>query len=301
MFTDFFKKYFQKSDPDRRIGEMLFPEIMLSATDRELYLREGYLVVKDYFTKDVIAEINDAITQLGILEFNSENEKFWTTGRIESAELRQKVSRRLDGIISPYHKEHLLGDKYDVYSGSVQVKPPSKESMLNPHQDSSLTDETTQVSFYLWFPLIDVDQSNGTLAVLPKSHLLGINCRSLNVKWPLRNIEKELWELMVPLNLNAGDLVIFDSATIHSSFANHSSSHRLAISCFAKPLGSALLHSYADESDPDNVEVYKIDLDFFLKHNFMERPKAPYTLLRKSHQPSAPWSISKVKKKLKAK
>jgi hypothetical protein len=103
---------------------------------------------------------------------------------------------------------------------------------------------------------------------------------------------------MVPLTLNAGDLVIFDSATIHSSYVNQSDSHRLAISCFAKPMGSELLHSYADESDPDNVEVYKIDMDFFLKHNFMERPKAPYTMLRKTYQSSAPWSIAKLKKKI---
>ena len=55
--------------------------------------------------------------------------------------------------------------------GNFQIKPASKHSVLNPHQDSPIIDETTYYAVFIWIPLCDITLQNGPVWVLPKSHL----------------------------------------------------------------------------------------------------------------------------------
>ena len=70
-----------------------------------------------------------------------------------------------------------------ITTGAFQIKPPSKVSELNPHQDAPVIDETIDNGLFVWIPLCDINEQNGAIYVLPGSHLWQNHQRSLNVKW----------------------------------------------------------------------------------------------------------------------
>ncbi|MBK9353455.1 MAG: phytanoyl-CoA dioxygenase family protein [Bacteroidetes bacterium] len=160
-----------------------------------------------------------------------------------------------------------------------QIKPASKTSQLNPHQDTPIVDELNLYAIYAWIPLCDVNEKNGTLSVLPKSHLWGNYQRSLNVPWIYEKYTNKLWKLMKPLNINKGDLICFDSALIHASGPNMSNEVRVAYNTAILPKNFQQVHYYMDKDTPKNkVEEYLIDETFYMNENIMQKPPSRFQL-----------------------
>ncbi|MBK8672730.1 MAG: phytanoyl-CoA dioxygenase family protein [Bacteroidetes bacterium] len=157
------------------------------------------------------------------------------------------------------------------------MKPSSKSSDLNPHQDSPIVDERNYYAVFVWVALCDINEKNGALQVLPKSHLWGNFQRSLNVKWPFEKFTQLLKDEMKPIYLNKGDIILFDSALIHSSLPNLSDKPRIAFNTAILPKNHQQVHYYKDKDTPKGkVEQYYITQEFYRNHNIMEKPKSPF-------------------------
>jgi len=217
-------------------------------------------------------------------------EEFLTIGRIQDPVLREDITRRAGALVTPRLAPYFHDDTEQL-GAALQVKPASPHSQLDPHQDSSLVDETTTPSVYAWIPLVDTDEHNGGLRVVPGSHRFG-NCqRTLNVPWQLAPFVEVLRERSVPLEVPAGTVVFFDAATVHSSLPNHSGEVRMALNNFVKPAAAPLVHFFTDElTSPDMVEVFEIDVDFFLRADIMVRPETPYVALGERPAVRLDWS-----------
>lgn len=262
-------------NPRPRIYEAQY----LKDTDLHVeYVNKGFVIIRNVVSDDIINHMTElffSIKQSGELPDTSQ---FLNSGRVESVDVRNKVVQEIKNaaeiILSP-----LVNHEYcDIKTGGAfQIKPPDKNSQLNPHQDTPVIDETKQYAMYVWIPLCDVNKQNGTLSVLPGSHIWGNHQRSLNVPWIYERYHKHLWKYMVELEINKGDLICFDSALIHGSRANMSDDIRLAFTCAVLPQNFQLVHYFRDATTAaDKVEKYFVDEFFFNSCNIYERPPENY-------------------------
>lgn len=250
--------------------------VLASADLQDRVKRAGFAVVDPVFPPASLREL-DGLAR-AFLDRLSEpyGDLFLAAGRIADAELRTEIADACGAIVRP-HLEPLFLDHIDVFSATLQVKPPSPASALNPHQDASLLDEAHRLGLYCWIPLVDVDEHNGWLQVIPGSHRLGNAQRTLNIPWQFRGQESVFAPHLVGLPMRAGSVCLFDAATVHASPPNRSSDIRFALNNFAKPCDAPMVHFLADEStSPGCVETWIIDERFYLTEDFMVRPGAAY-------------------------
>lgn len=207
--------------------------------------------------------------------------EFFSLGRSEHADLRNKAKE----LIALYLKEGLtrcIGEEnYEAIYGTFLLKSNSDNSILNPHQDASHVNEMLFHSYHLWCPVTNPSPDFGTLQVIPFSHKFDIPYRSLNIPWTLANHEKYLWRYMREVHLTPGQAILFDSRLIHASGKNATREMRIAVNSLIKPVKADFIHCFSDEtSNWKQIEIYKIEPDFFYNENIMERPKG-YPLLDK--------------------
>lgn len=239
----------------------------------------GYAVLPPVIPADDVA----ALVALGT-DFTERLQEPWgelflAVGRIADAELRQEITDAAGDIVRP-HLEPLFRDHVEVLGAAFQVKPPSDQSQLDPHQDSSLLDEAEQLGVYCWIPLVDVDERNGWLEVVPGSHRLGNVQRTLNVPWQFEGQQDVFRSHAVGLQMEAGSVCLFDAALVHGSPPNETDQVRFALNNFAKPRTAAMVHFFSDEAtSPGMVEAWEIDVSFFLEEDIMVRPTERYRSL----------------------
>lgn len=218
-------------------------------------------------------------------------ELFLTVGRVQDAGLRAEVSARTAEVVLPRLRP-LFVDGAELRGSALQIKPPSPDSELNSHQDSSLVDERVSLGVYAWIALDDTDECNGALHVLPGSHRLGNLQRTLNIPWQLARFGDQMASRSLPLAVPAGHVVLFDAATVHSSPPNRSTRFRLAANAFATHGGTPMLHFFQDGSTtPQMIEVYEIDDSFFRDDDIMERPSAKHRFLGEWPQHRIEWTV----------
>jgi hypothetical protein len=101
---------------------------------------------------------------------------FWSSIFSDQIEYRTKVFREITEIFRP--KVHSMLEHYRPLLATFVVKSANdSESKLPLHQDWSFVDEPQWVALNVWCPLVDVDENNGPLQVVPKSHRLSNNQR----------------------------------------------------------------------------------------------------------------------------
>lgn len=225
----------------------------------------------------VFYEESDSFVQSIMSEIKKIN--FLSLGRCED----HKIINDSKNIIEKYGSDAIYSffepEIYEVAFGTHLLKENNKDSILNPHQDSSHVDEHLYNSFHMWIPITPPSRDFGTLEVIPYSHKLNIPYRSLNIPWALSEHEKSLWKFMQKVHIEAGQAIVFDSRLIHASGLNKSDNIRIAANCMIKPRQADMIHFYSDaDSDFKSIECYKINPSFYYNENIIERPKG-YTLL----------------------
>jgi hypothetical protein len=198
---------------------------------------------------------------------------FLSLGRVMEPDLRSRSTQIIREYFIPSLYEYLQEDKVEIRSGVHLIKLPGTNGLLDIHQDSSMVDERKFLSVYAWAPLQHTHKWNGTLNIIPGSHLLGNIHRSLNVYNPFVNYLQNLRKYEIPLSVKPGEVVFFHSALMHSSSLNYSWKKRVAINCFIKPKDAPLTHYFRDEQTPaDKVEKYEVPPEFYFEEDIMARP-----------------------------
>lgn len=198
---------------------------------------------------------------------------FLSLGRVMEPELRQRSTRIVRDFFIPYLKNFLLDEGVEIRSGVHLIKVPGTKGLLNIHQDSSMVDEHKYLSVYAWAPLQKTSKWNGTLNIIPGSHLLGNIHRSLNVYNPFVRYIDALRKYQIALKVKPGEVVFFHSALMHSSSLNFSFRKRVAINCFIKPVSAPLTHYFRDEHTPaGKVEKFVVPPEFYFQEDIMARP-----------------------------
>ncbi|MFA6113604.1 MAG: phytanoyl-CoA dioxygenase family protein [Sphingomonas sp.] len=154
--------------------------------------------------------------------------------------------------------DHVLTG-YRLLTGGLLVKPAGA-APLSMHRDWTMLPDGDQVALNVWCPLIDVDEGNGALALLPGSHRLVPNIEAAHVRPFFADYGDLLTELSVSLPLSAGEAVIFDYKTIHGSRANRTSRPRPAISSACIPTAArAVTYALDRAGGGTRFELFAMD------------------------------------------
>lgn len=228
---------------------------------------EGY-VVFPLLDEDVCNSLSDMIRAKLKLPATG----LFASAHIPDLKVRKEISDLILSQIGFSVQSAIPGAK--LLGATYMAKLQGNEGTLIPHRDWNIVDESLFSSYNLWIPLKAVDETNGTICILKKSHLLKATFRGPNLSDGIHGFSDFLWDSLTPIVLKAGDALLYDHKLIHASGPNKSPIPREVIVAGLIPRDAEMLICYRDEQ---GVSAYKTDSDFFL----MNDPESgPASLLR---------------------
>jgi hypothetical protein len=196
------------------------------------------------------------------------------TATDESRDYRRHAIESLNAFFSPYVDRQLID--YRLAECLIYNKPPGAGYVV-PHQNQTMMRDPELVSFSVWVPLVDTNEENGALNVVPGSHHLG-ELRAYGGAPPYYAdyVEALKQKYFVPLPVRAGQAIAFDDRLLHYSETNRSRSDRMAIQLNAYPQEAEMAFFWAAKAG-DELEVFAVppggSVDMFVPDLFRERPR----------------------------
>ncbi len=163
-----------------------------------------------------------------------------------------ETNKILSSLIIQQFKASLsqLFSSHRFLAGSFLVKQAQDNSELYLHQDWNNTDEALFSSLTAWTPLVDTDETSGGMFFLKGSHKYFDNLRSNSyetARLPLTEIGAEN---ITPVNIQRGDILLFNPAVWHGSFSNRLSCPREVFTCIILPQSAPFyyFHKQSEET-----------------------------------------------------
>jgi hypothetical protein len=121
----------------------------------------------------------------------------------------------------------LIGQNIKLASNQLTFKHPGDAQPYGWHQDNGYGPLFPETTVSCWLALDDVNESNGCLWILPRSHKEGtVNHVNGKPRERIAGVSNEADAISVPLR--AGDCVLFHGLTLHMSKGNFSPNMRRA-------------------------------------------------------------------------
>lgn len=206
---------------------------MLSAEELQYFKDYGYTVVNGLFVQD---EVNAMLAELQ--RFQDEG-----LGRNVSTDPDAKVNYQVIPLNDksnlfralPFAPKvvacisSLIGDPFARHLDQIFLKPPGQGVGTDWHQDNAyfgLEDPTKGTA--MWVALHDANLENGTLHVIPNSHLQSFgHARDPGSDHHIHIEELEGGE--VPIEIRAGSAIFFNYGTAHATKQNRSLRERAGV------------------------------------------------------------------------
>jgi ectoine hydroxylase-related dioxygenase (phytanoyl-CoA dioxygenase family) len=182
-------------------------------------------------------------------------------------EVSKLVQPRLDKVLDNY--EPLVINFVNKEPGFGEVPC---------HQNWDFVDERKFVSVSVWCALVDVTENDGALEFIEGTHQLYRNevLRSPSIPWYFKEYIEDLKsDFLKPIEVKAGEVLIFDDSIIHYSKVNKGKTDRLVVQIIAKPKAAQAKHYYLKNGlFNKTIEEMDVNTDFFLNFKFAikERP-----------------------------
>jgi hypothetical protein len=220
----------------------------------------GYVQL-DFLPTALVAELLQAYHALHDALPKPEHGFHSTSDSLDVA-TRRAVDHLLREKVHP-HAERIFRNCKPLF-GNFLVKEPHTPSEIGVHQDWTFVDETRYRSVTIWCPLVDTTPENGTLQVLPGSHIYTQNLRGFpTFPGPYDEHQTVTRELMLDLPCRAGQAVVYDHAAIHASNPNQTDSPRIALVWGMVPAAAQLFHYYYTGT---TYEEYSVDIEFYFQY-----------------------------------
>jgi hypothetical protein len=227
-------------------------------------LEEGYVVVP-FLTEEEVA----ALRSLYLEKHAVSLEGMYATAHTPDLDLRMQMNDFIKETFKRPIAEFF--QNVNPLGGSYIAKGKGGKGILNPHQDWNIVDENLYRSFNIWVPLVDLHKSNGAIEIIGGSHAWGKTYRSSNISFAYADCIDQINAQLTPLHMKTGEALIYDHRLIHASGENQSDQIRLATVYGVIPDEAEM--RYYHQKDPETIEVYRSNKEFFLYGNIFEGPK----------------------------
>jgi hypothetical protein len=186
--------------------------------------KSGFVRVRLFNAAEVAALLADLMPEGSLAptrpsEIGGRRLTYHSTSLDEDGAYRGRVFQAVKRALEPALNGLLAG--YGLVAGGLIVKTPGTGT-LALHSDPTVTRERDVAALTIWCPLVDTDETNGGLRVIPGSH---------NVTWQINGpgvgeyyfpYRDAIHRWSKPLSVPAGEAIIFDSRLIHGSPRNAS-------------------------------------------------------------------------------
>ena len=171
----------------------------------------------------------------------------------------------------------LLGEEIS-FNGDYHLRPklPGRTNTAFPlHQDSQYYGPETGhiLVISVWIPLVDVDERNGCLQLIPGSHQWGLLPGARRADQNMVSFEDVTQRgTPVPEPMRCGDFLAFHNLTFHGSDVNHSDGVRWSVDIrFRETPG------YREQSEPERIGDSALQAA-------LDRSARPPLVVRSRHQ-----------------
>jgi hypothetical protein len=191
------------------------------------------------------------------------NLPFITTSHSNNSLLIERVNEAILKIVTKSIHQKITNS--DIIFSNYLVKRFGEGTETTPHQDLTIVDETKYMSFSIWIPLEKVNNINGAMRFLPKSHLFDISIRPNSSNyWKYNKVINEITADLDTQEADIGEAFVFSHSIIHGSFSNTSKQNRLACVISMHPKGSELYNYFLNENTI--LQKYKMSKEAFIKY-----------------------------------
>jgi 1-deoxypentalenic acid 11beta-hydroxylase len=279
-----------------------------------LYNREGYLFFRDVLNKDEVRRAKEdfmrVLKRQGAI-VPDENEPLWSGCPIDQIDdnalyALSSYQELCESPTTVQLLEQVFGEPVFVYRNtSVRYSLPQDDVHTTPsHQDHYFIGPNSDFRT-VWIPLMEIDKEVGGLCIAAGSHVRGVREHVEDEKYesyilkgrkqkgiPLETIG-EPW---VTTDYRPGDVVIFNSSTIHRSLTNRSRMVRLSVDARAQPATTPRSFQ-ASNSIPElrhhRVEVQRLateegasreEFEVIVLHMIKNGLRPERTLIKRLHQ-----------------
>lgn len=205
------------------------------------FARDGYVRIP-LISAEQVAELRATWEEIS----NRHGSGFHATMYSDDPAFKAAIDGPVRAILGPALERWL--DGHTAFVGNFVVKDPGPASEVGPHQDWTFVDESRYTTAIAWCPLIDTDDGNGTLRVVPGSHRWIENPRGAPIDafpFPYEGLREQLRERdSVPIAVRAGEAIISDHRLVHSSLPNMSDEVRMVAGCGVAPSEAPLRHLF---------------------------------------------------------
>jgi phytanoyl-CoA hydroxylase len=211
----------------------------LTADEVSSYAENGYCVVPGLFSVEELRDVDTELDRLvdeartqgmsGIGLTGGNRNKGWLLQLGLRSEITQRFvqdERVLDLI------EQIVKPGIAIYSAKLTAKMPQSREICHWHQDNAYYNAhaMSETRMSTWIPLVDVDQDNGCLWVVPGSHKTGVQEHGQYGGQCPQSMGPEDMEAegAVPCPVKAGSILLFSSDLWHHSKGNQTDQVRRA-------------------------------------------------------------------------
>ena len=203
----------------------------LSPEEYSFYQQNGYVVVPDVFPMTELDEVDRELDRLvseaegkgetGVAHTGTNRNKGWLLQLGLRSEFTQRFAqddRVLDLI------EDIVTPGIAIYSAKLTAKLPQSSDICHWHQDNAYYNAhaSSETRMSTWIPLVDVDEENGCLWVVPGSHKGGVKEHGQYGGQCPKSMGPEDMEAegAIPCPVEVGAILLFSSDLWHHSKGN---------------------------------------------------------------------------------
>jgi hypothetical protein len=229
--------------------------------DPELEARfrtEGYVVV-DLIDPHDVAELRRVCEQVHADPKPGYDSDFFSP----DPQVKRVVNDLLARAMAPGIDRHLVGHRSMLHA--FVVNWPGPRSGLVLHQHTSVVDERRFRSLVAWCGVTAADEANGTLHLVPRSHLVQRGPHPERARsWAEDHHAQLMADHLVSVPVGPGQAILFDNQLLHCSVQNVTAAPRLSAVAVVVP--RAAEPHYYEATDHGTVRIYRLDTEFFLQH-----------------------------------
>lgn len=239
--------------------------IFKSDKHQETFDRQGFIVLPFLDTKD-IAHLNQLFDEL---HPNIDQGGFFSGSYSNDVHYKKTASNNILEVFKKAYEKYFT--HYTPFGAAFLFKVPSADSALPLHQDWTIVNEDEAVALNCWVPLVDINEKNGALHIVPGTHYDKIKTlRSPTIPFFFSGNDQLVELAAIPIYVKAGEAVILNQSVVHGSVPNTSDSIRKAITAGVKSKG-AQMHFHYKTPEKNELEVFAMDDDFLISfENFAE-------------------------------
>jgi phytanoyl-CoA hydroxylase len=200
---------------------------------------DGFVVLRGVVEESAlppVRELTDAIVEYADQDLSDPFERYYLRHRSDQGVLYDLCQRhpefqpfsRLPAVLDAL--EGSLGKDIFLYENSLVYKPPGRDNAVPWHQDF-ISRPNEPGKFIAWLALDEVTRANGALKAIPGSHKLGylpwhrVKGETHHDRLNLEGVDLSTARFV---EMQAGDVLIFDAKLVHGSEECHSDKPRRA-------------------------------------------------------------------------